>query len=238
MALITLRKWDKTLWCQAEFYTQNMQVVLNNLDSYIAKPWKVLKDDPTSTVVVVEIDGKFFVIKRANTKNIWHAIRRSFCRSRAKKNWHNAKKLSAIGISTFTPVALYEERFGLLKGRSYFLCTYLQGIDALHYFAKGAQPQKEWDVVAQNIGKMIQRLAAHWLSHRDLNLSNIILINHQPWLIDLESMCHHRWRLTARLGSRKERIRFMENWQEAPEVSPQVAPLFQTVLNQLDCNLC
>ncbi|MGD9591431.1 MAG: lipopolysaccharide kinase InaA family protein [Candidatus Berkiella sp.] len=229
MKVVRITNWKQSILCQQSFYTPAMQALLSDIDTYIKNPLKVLKDDPTSTVVVVEVDNRKLVLKRANTKDWMHFIRRFFSPSRARKNWHYAHLLSKIGINTFTPVAIKEERFGFLKGRSYFISTYIEGIDALHYFAYGAKVKPLFEVVAHNIAKMINCLAQHWLSHRDLNLSNIILVDNQPWLIDLDSMRRHYWHLFAKRGAKRERARFMENWSEAPDVLPQTVALFERV---------
>jgi tRNA A-37 threonylcarbamoyl transferase component Bud32 len=211
-----------------------MRTLLQDIDHHIEHPWKVLKDDPTSTVVLVKIDEQYLVIKRANTKNGLHKIRRLVAVSRARKNWRNALRLAKIGIPTFSPIALMEERFGPLKKRCYFICSYIQGVDALHYFACGAKPQSNWHGVAIKIANMLQVLAAHSLSHRDLNLSNIIVIdNQQPCLIDLDGMRRHWLTFFAKRGAVRERNRFMENWDETPGVLPETVRLFQSIFSEI-----
>ncbi|MBS0290250.1 MAG: hypothetical protein JSS07_09485 [Proteobacteria bacterium] len=229
MRIIRKRNWHEKILCQENYYTPTMQKVLQDIESYIEDPVKVLKDDPTSTVVVIEVDSRLLVVKRANTKGWIHVVRRIFTPSRAMRNWQFAHKLLKIGLQTFTPVAIKEERFGPLRGRSYFMCTYIQGIDALNYFALGATFKKEWKNVANRIALMIDKLAVHWLSHRDLNLSNIILVENQPWLIDLDSMRQHGWSYFAKRGAKRERKRFMENWSEVPQVLPETVALFREI---------
>jgi len=136
-------------------------------------------------------------------------------------------------IDTFEPVALIEERFGFLRGRSYFVCSYIEGCDALHTFACGAKPTLKWNIAAQNIALMLQKLASHGLYHRDLNLSNIIMIDDKPWLIDLDSMRRHFVQWQKCYGAARARKRFMENWQEAPNVCEEVEPLFGKIFKQI-----
>ncbi|MBS0287597.1 MAG: hypothetical protein JSR17_09885 [Proteobacteria bacterium] len=229
MNIVRIETWHQRILCQQSYYTERMQALLKDIDSVIANPIKVLKDDPTSTVVLVEVDGKKLVIKRANTKDWMHVIRRFFSPSRAMKNWRYAHKLLNIGVNTFTPVALKEERFGFLKGRSYLICTYIEGINARHYFTTDSLRTLHSRSIAQNIANMIDNLARHWLSHRDLNLSNILLVENEPWLIDLDSMRQHYWKFLAKRGAKRERARFMENWSETPHVSPDTVTLFQGI---------
>ncbi len=202
-----------------------MQKVLQDIDSVMQAPVKVLKDDPTSTVVVVKINDEPLVVKRANTKGCLHFLRRLVCSSRAKKNWHFAKLLRSLNIQTFEPVAYLEERFGPFKKRSYFVCSLINGMDALRFFSENAH-QRDWEKVAKRIVTMIVQLAAKGLSHRDLNLSNILLVQEQPYLIDLDSMRQQRIALFANRALHHEVRRFMENWQDYPTISPIVAEIF------------
>lgn len=218
-------KWNRFVVCQPQFYTQSMQVVLQDVDSAMQVPLKILKDDPTSTVVVISVDDKPMVIKRSNTKGILHGVRRLVCTSRAKKNWHYAKCLALANIKTFEPIAYVEDRLGPFKKRSYFICSLIKGIDALHFFSQ-INYQSQWEVVAKKIVDLIQQLGDEHLSHRDLNLSNIILVEEQPYLIDLDSMRQYRWRLYANRATQHAVKRFMENWQDYPEISSQVAQIF------------
>ncbi len=232
MTIIHHTTLHETILCQSDYYSPRMQRLLKDIDGYIAKPLKVLKDDPTSTVVVVEVDGHKLVIKRANTKDWMHVLRRFFSASRARKNWHYAHQLLKIGVKSFKPVAIKELRFGPLKGRSYLITTYIEGINARQFFEKTALKDASAQRVANNIVKMIDNLAYHWLSHRDLNLSNIILVNEEPWLIDLDSMRHHLCKPMARRGAKRERARFLENWCEAPLICPETVALFQAIFSK------
>lgn len=211
-----------------------MQALIERLDESLKNAPTILKDDTTSTVARVNIDGKPIVIKRSNTKNAFHFIRRLFHWSRAKKNWDYAQRLHSLNISTFEPIAVVEERYGPLRGRSYFLCNYLEGVEALYFFAHGALPQPNWKEVATDIVILIKRLAKDNLYHQDLNLSNIILVNNKPFLIDLDSMRSYRFGWSTQRILEKLWRRFMENWDEMPGVSPLVGPLFQATYDELD----
>jgi hypothetical protein len=224
MTMITC-KWNRLTVCQERFNTQKMQEVLQDIDFAIQAPVKVLKDDPTSTVVVVKVNDETLVIKRANTKGCFHFLRRLVSASRAQRNWHFAHLLHSLHIPTFEPIAYLEERIGPLKKRSYFICSLINGIDALRFFSDGTY-QRDWETVAKRIVEMIAQLAAKGLSHRDLNLSNILLVEGQPYLIDLDSMRQQRTALFANRALLHEVKRFMENWQDYPAISPIVAEIF------------
>lgn len=206
---------------------QAMVNVFENIESYFDQPEKILKNDATSTVIKVLIENKAYVIKRANTKNTLHIFRRALQKSRAAKNWDNALRLEKAQIPAVQGVAMMEERWGPFKGRSYFVCPYIEGIDALHFFALGAKPQSNWPEVAKNIVAMMSALARHHLSHRDLNLSNILLVGNIPHLLDLDAMSHYKTAWFAKRAANRERRRFMKNWQLVPDVDHSVAALFE-----------
>lgn len=233
METVKIRRWGHYIYGQKRYFTPAFNEMLENIDHFLENSI-FLKNDETSTVGLCEIDKQQIVIKRANTKGIMHFIRRLFQSSRAQKNYEFAKRLQDAHILTFEPMAIVEERFGWLRGRSYFVCSYLKGIDALHYFAHDATPQPNWPLVAKRIVLLLQSLAKQKLYHQDLNLSNIILIDDKPHLIDLDSMRANRWGWSVKALMRKLRRRFMENWEEAPGVSEDVAPLFQATFNELD----
>jgi tRNA A-37 threonylcarbamoyl transferase component Bud32 len=232
MEVIKVQSWNKRIIYQKQYDSLAMRALIANLDHALVHPCEILKDDDTSTVAVITVDDKRMVVKRANTKGWGHFFRRAFRHSRAFKNWDYAQRLKSINILTFDPIAVIEERFGPFRGRSYFLCNYLEGTEALHYFAYDALPQPSWPMVATEIVTLIKQLATAKLYHQDLNLSNIILIDNKPFLIDLDSMRTYRFGFSTKKILNKLWSRFMENWDEMPGVRPEVAPLFQSIFNK------
>ncbi len=230
MSLITINSWNKLIQCQKTFYTPLMAGILNNIEQAMQCPLKILKSDQTSTVVVVEVGAQLLVIKRANTKSVIHYLRRLFLPSRARKNWQNAEKLQQLGISTFSPIALIEERIGPLRGRSYFLCTYIEGTPALEYF-RDKSKRTTWALAARNLVTLSERLAQNWVSHRDLNLSNIIFTAEKPSLIDLDAMRQYASPRIAARAARRERHRFLQNCLETPGVSAEINSLLQAAFS-------
>ncbi|MFI4937004.1 MAG: lipopolysaccharide kinase InaA family protein [Candidatus Berkiellales bacterium] len=233
MTIISHQRWNKFFQCQAKFFTPHMQAVMADCDAAISTATKILKDDHTSTVALIHVDGKGLIVKRSNTKGKLHVLRRSMCSSRASRNWHYANLLIKLGLPTFEPVAYLEERFGPFRARSYLICTYIEGINARHFFASDLQYQAGWSEAAKNIGDLLKKLAECRISHRDLNLNNIILSDNKPFLIDLDSMCRHRWRFVALRRAKRERRRFLRNWQHTPQLSHQAISLFESIFKPL-----
>lgn len=225
--MIVRRQFNSYIRCQDQYFTAGMKDLLSHIENAFEKPLQVLKDDPTSTVIVVEIDGERRVIKRTNTRHWTQVLRRWISRSRGEKNWRNAHVLKKIGIHTFEPIAYLEKRFGLFRGRSYFICSYVQGTVAREFFLD-EQQAPGWQTVARDIAQMINRLACHHLSHRDLNLSNIILVDQQPYLIDLDSMRYYPLTAWARFAAKREWQRFLQNWQDVLSPASKSQDFFQT----------
>lgn len=228
MKWIMQRGWNQFVACRADVYTQGMQKLLHHLDARMLHPDQILKDDPTSTVVVFHLEGTSWVVKRSNTKGFWHQVRRLFSCSRARKNWYFSRRLQAIGIATADVVALREERFFCLQRRCYFVSRFLSGVDARQYFMQASIYQPHWTAAIRSIAAMLVVLAKHKMSHHDLNLSNIILINNKPWLIDLDGMRQHYFAWFAALGAKQDKQRFMQNWQENPDLSKELLLQFQS----------
>jgi len=225
-----IKTFRKFIQIDQRFDSIEMRSVFGNLDKIFLEPIKTLKNDATSTVVLAKINHQLFVIKRANTKSRMHSLRRAFKISRAQKNWRNARHLNQIGISAIQAAAMIEERWGIFRRRSYFICPFIDGIDARHFFAEDMQPNDNWPIAVENICLMLKKLADNKLSHRDLNLSNIILVNNTPYLLDLDAMTHNKNTWIAKRAAKKELQRFMQNWENIPKPHRQAASLFQKKL--------
>lgn len=177
---------------------------------------RVLKHDATTTVVIVGDEQRHWVIKRYNTKNRWHAIRRTIRRSRAFNCWHAAVRLQAIGIDTPRPVAVLEERrFGMLRGRSYFVCEHVEGC-SLEYVLRHHSGDKAR--LMDQAATVVVRLRQHRIAHGDLKATNFIVGDEHLFLVDLDATRHGPGRAVT-TGLRKDLQRFMKNWVDDPDLS-------------------
>lgn len=216
------------------------------LDAALVSP--AFKSGNTCTVGVMDIpqanatqdakDHQKIVIKRYNIKSIWHAMNRSVRKTRAAASWANAHRLILLGLPTAMPIALLEKRafFGLLKKESYFLSTFVDAPDVAEYFASEHDKVKRAAAVKQLV-LLFYRLYLLKLSHGDMKASNIKMVNHQPVLIDLDSMQQHQcaWfgaSLGAWFAKRKharDLKRFMRNWTNGHQQDVNLARAFMKV---------
>jgi len=230
--MITYKSWHKYISIATGVNSHKFLDLCSNLDKAIASSKKLLKDDAASTVCVIEYQGQELVVKRSNIRGFFHGIKYALHRSRAKRNLINAQKLKSLGIKTFDIFAIVENRFGFLKGRSYLICSHLKGTDARTYYALDAVLDPQWQMVAKNIVSMINNLSKARVSHRDLNLSNIIIIDNQPWLIDLDGMRQYWLPFVAKWFHNKEKCRFLENWAEDPGAAHEALGFFEQLFDK------
>jgi tRNA A-37 threonylcarbamoyl transferase component Bud32 len=176
---------------------------------------RIFKSDATTTVRRVSLDGRRFVVKRYNTKNAWHALRRLLRRSRAANCWHFAHELPAAGIEVAPPVAMIEQRLGPLRGVSWYVSAYVDGDVCLERLR--ADPDRP-DVaeIAEHLVRTLNLLAEHRLAHGDMKATNIVLRGTRPVMLDLDATRRYHSRLAHRRARARDRARFMKNWRGVP----------------------
>ncbi len=187
----------------------------------------LLKNGNTCTVALAEIAGRQVVIKRYNIKGMRHALSRALRPSRAAVSWANAHRLKLLNIATAQPVALIETRkFGLLRGKAYFLSEFVNALDATQFFAQTQNKLLRAEAV-KNICTLFYRLYLLQISHGDTKATNIKMQDAMPVLIDLDSMRQHR-RPCLKAHVRDLR-RFMQNWQNQPTLYNAFVKTFRAV---------
>lgn len=203
------------------FHAVAADVLINpqaaNLDTYLADSKANLKNGNTCTVGLGNLANQRMVIKRYNTKSLWHRISRALRSSRAEVSWANAHRFLISNIATPKPLALVEKRWGCLRDRAYFLSAYVDAPDVTQFFTQ--QPDVELQKrAAQNLANLFLKLYLLKFSHGDCKASNIKMTNGQPVLIDLDGVRSYddcwlsNWRFER--AHVKDLKRFMKNWQD------------------------
>lgn len=187
----------------------------------------IIKTGKATTVAVVTSGKKQYFIKRYNSKGFLYSLTRSLIPSRAAVTWHAAQLLESIGVPTARPVALLEKRWGPFKQTSYVVHEYVESIHAMKYFAEGAEPQPEWPVVAREIDDILYTLKRSLIIHGDLKGQNFIIQNHQPLLIDLDSLTSYPSSSSYLRQYPKDLTRFARNWKDEPQASVLFTPVIQ-----------
>jgi len=177
-----------------------------------------IKGDETTTTTVDLVSDLVeecpIYIKRYNTKNTWHALRRTVRRSRAENCWMHAITLENLGIAVAPPVAFIQEYLGTgLKGRSWYLSESVDGENCLNHLPT----INDETVQAQILEQIIDTLKKIWdrhITHGDLKGDNILLPQDQAVLLDLDAMKQHEDDEAARRHIGKDVERFLLNWKK------------------------
>jgi len=201
---------------------------LKNPDLALSDPeCQIIKSDSTTTVGLVFRDNYKIAIKRYNTKNAWHSLRRSVRSSRAENCWQFTRTLRKLDISVAPAVAWIQEIQVGLKGRSWFVSQFVDGNSCLNHF-KGDVSPAEIEKTLGEIVEILCKLRNERISHGDLKASNILLSSQGPVLIDLDAMRQHKTELTYQQAARKDINRFLRNWQDNPVLLATARQLLST----------
>lgn len=187
------------------------EAILRDPELYIAQSVKLLKNDATSTVALVDFNSHKVVIKRSNFRSLAHRAKYVVRTPRAFRSWRNARLLESIGVPTAKPIGYYIEKSGPFNGRSYFIAEYVQGMSARDYFSE-EESISAAPTVHACIEDMLRRLAKAKLSHGDLNPSNVIIQKGRCVLIDLEGMRYHHSQQQALIASSRDHVEVKERW--------------------------
>ncbi len=197
--------------------------VLQRPEGYL-KQGKILKQDPTSTVSLIEMESGKYVLKQHKMRTRWIALKYSVCNTRAYKCWKNTHMLHSYQVPTPRSVGFVEKRFGPFKGTSFYLYEYKDGIDC-HLLSK---EQGFLHVhQAEAIVKVVKRLKQNRLTFRDMKATNFIFSNDQPFLIDTHSVKQHTVQHHFLRRHHRDVLRFMHCWRNSPREKALFNELFE-----------
>lgn len=222
------RDWNRYIVYERGLESVALQDFLRSPDAFIARG-EMIKAGDSSTVALIEIDDKRYVVKRYNMKSLWHRIRRMFRPSRAWICWRNAHMLKMLGINTAKPLLMMEWRFGSLRREAYFLCEYLPGDDALQFLNKEPINSPAWERTLGQFKELFATLRDYSIVHGDMKATNFLVTNQGLVVLDLDGM--HQELDAGRFAKAREKDlkRFAKNWKEDPARAQKV----QSMLAQL-----
>jgi RIO-like serine/threonine protein kinase len=105
-----------------------------------------------------------------------------------------------------------------LRGKSYFVMEFVDGVHAGNYFETYREDDPIFATMAARILTLFINLVHLSITHGDLKMTNILIEDQRPILIDFDGMVEHRTQLGLKRAFRKEMERFMENWEKNPGV--------------------
>jgi hypothetical protein len=102
-------------------YEQQLRVVLDNFE----QSGTALVETGRNHIRKVELGGEVLTIKRFKTPNLFNGLVYRYLRkSKARRSYEYALRLSGLGIGTPQPIA-YSEELGLTLRTSFYICHFL-----------------------------------------------------------------------------------------------------------------
>jgi tRNA A-37 threonylcarbamoyl transferase component Bud32 len=185
---------------------------INDIDALIENG-VILKNGNSSTVSRVQYAGLDLVVKRYNFKSFSHFIRRAFRATRAANSWKYARWLDMLGINTPKPVLFLEQRYGFLRGKSYYVSMYDGGDDLLSRFNHQMPTENQ----LKQLSELLSAMHDHKIVHGDMKATNLMInAEDEIALIDLDAMrCVSNVDTFNKLH-KKDKKRFLQNWIAHP----------------------
>ena len=184
----------------------------------------VFKSDQTTTVSRINTAIGGLVVKRYNTKNPWHLIRRNFQTSRAMNCIRMARIFQQNGIAVAEPVAVIENQWGFFSGRSWYVTKYVEKEMLLDYLSV-ERWQAGYDNIKNQIHDLFSVLQHKRLSHGDMKATNILVSENGIVLLDLDASKRHYFSYFHRRALKRDRSRFLKNWKHNPPLHDGFATL-------------
>lgn len=186
-----------------EFFTEtNLEAFMQNLNSTMEES-DILKRGNTCFVSKIKVNGHDAVVKRYNNKGLWHSIRQTFKRGRARKCWLFGHRLSMLDIPSAKPLAFINFRKNGLLWQSYIINEFVAGQELTNVITSNdySKQQKE-DLVCKS-KELLKALIQFNITHGDMKTGNVMIKDNAPILIDLDSMKLHRDPITLKFYGNK-----------------------------------
>lgn len=207
--------WSRVYLSQID--AARLPINIAALEALLEDTAEALKHDRTTTVMRVPMGDDWMILKRYNPRNGWHKIKRALRRSRARRCWNMSYAFQQAGLNVARPIMMCEQRFGPFRGNAYFVSELLAGPELL-----AALPQMnrvEQGLVKHALDDAFVRMREAKISHGDLKASNLIWSNNTLYFIDLDAAKQHWTHLGWQRSHRKDRKRFLKNWQTSVQLS-------------------
>ena len=175
-----------------------------------------LKDDRTTTVVRLTVEGTDTVLKRYNARSVAHKFKRALRRSCADRCWKMSHTFARAGLNVAMPLFMYEERFGFICKNTYFANEYLPGDELLEVLPNMAEAEIERVVTA--LKEAMTRMQSNKLTHGDMKATNLLWVAGELYFVDLDAARQHLFSTSWKRANLKDRKRFLKNWQNVPEL--------------------
>jgi len=200
--------------------------LLGNPDEWLLKNLDhPVKIDHESLIVAGELplsDGPVRVAcKRYRPRNGWKAFCGLFRPSRARRAWKLGRGLLAREIATARPLAICEIRRSWFRRTSYLFTEWIEAAENLHLYGwrlAGCPMHQRLQFAArcaESLGRLLGRMHAQHIAHRDLKGANLLVAQRTgaegdvltaTYLIDLDGVRIRRHLSPARRAANLARL--------------------------------
>ncbi len=217
--------------CDNNFLSEEMQALLADPDDYMRRGHaKIIQDNFKSKIASLEIGKVKAIIKIHNYKSTWHRIKRFFRRTRASKSWHYSFLFNENGIATPRPIAFKETRIGPLRGGSYFIYEWVDGINGEEYFIKHEKNAEKIQKAIRAIVAITRKIKDLGIIHGDIRLKNMIFRGDEIFLTDFDDTKARKWYKPGAVNNRDFRGLIKDIHYHVP---PAFQPFFLSRLETL-----
>ena len=208
-----------------------MHDLIGNPDDYIRRDnAKIIQNNFKNKIVYLEIGNVPVIIKIHNYKSTWHKIKRFFRRTRASRSWHYSFLFNENGIPAPRPIAYKETRMGPLRGDSYFIYEWVDGINGEQYFINNKGNAENIQKAINSIIEITRKIKNLGLIHGDIRLKNMIFRDDEIFLTDFDDIKKRKWYKPGTVNNRDFRGLIKDIYYNVP---PEIQPLFLSRLELL-----
>ena len=165
-----------------------VEMMWKDPDALIEGGSKLTRKKCVRTTVAFESTNDRYVVKRHLERSWRHLVKQWFCISRAEKCWRDTNFLVEHGYPTPRPIAYYEQRFGGLRGNSYYVYEFVQG----QTLRSIASPLKNQRLLRKYVRQLCEIWRLNW--ELDVNLHDghpdnfVVAPSGKMWVIDLDKL--------------------------------------------------
>ncbi|CAH0992691.1 hypothetical protein SIN8267_02824 [Sinobacterium norvegicum] len=209
---IALQSFSERTVIRRDCHSPAMMALLDNPDLAIADG-HYLKQGNSATVSLISIDNQAYVIKRYNIKGFVHGIKRALRVTRAWSSWRSGYKLIFEGLTTPLPVAIKEQRIGVIRRQAYLICRAVDGKDLWQVYNDGEACPVDKTVLDQQVIALFEAMLSSRVSHGDFKGTNLIVTAEGLNVIDLDAMTLHNDDKSLKKALKKDLARFIRNFE-------------------------
>jgi tRNA A-37 threonylcarbamoyl transferase component Bud32 len=201
------RVYKTCRWIANKDYDLEKFIRIINDESLLLKNGELIKNEEGHLIVKLQINDRYFYIKKYRIKSFVHAFSRLLKETRAFNSWSALHWISMIGISTPKPILCYESN-GLLGARTSFLITEEINGERLD---RALENNINQDFVVAKIQSFFKRMQWIRFSHGDTKTSNFFISQKKLTVFDLDSAKRNFLSFYFRKAILRDKMRFLRS---------------------------